>query len=344
MSFTAKIVSGSGVITCVIGGKVYSVSRDHWNYPKIFKAFKENDSETFIIAHDLEQQFKNVETNSGGKVKLIGETIYYNDKPLHNSMTNRMIQLLREGQDINYLVKFLENLMQNTSASSIEQAYPFLEHHGIPITEDGCFLAKKCVRSDYYDKYSGTMLNKPGMKVKVERNTVVDNPNRHCAAGIHVGASSYAGVGGWYWREGDKVLLVKVNPKDIVSVPTDHSFTKMRVCEYEVLCECEEELKRSVYSGLGINDENYDEDEYDDSDYCEEECDETFTLDPWQLRVDDCIEFEYEKEGTSSTRYAEVTEINTVDGYIITNLLTPEVDAGCVRRFNFDKMTDITLL
>lgn len=344
MSFVAKLVNGEGVITCVIGGKVYSVTREHWNYPKIFKAFKENDSEAFVNAYDLEQQFKSVETSSGGKVKIVGETILYNNKPLHNSMTNRMIQLLREGQDINHLVKFLENLMQNQSASSVESAYPFLEHHGIPITEDGCFLAKKAVRSDYYDKFSGTILNQPGMVVKMERNQVIDRPSDHCAAGLHVGASSYSGVGGWYWSPGNKVLLVKVNPKNIVSCPTDHNFTKLRVCEYEVLCECEEELKRSVYSGLGVNDTDYDEDEYDDSDCCEEECDDTFTLDPWQLRVDDCVEFEYEKDGTSSTRYAEVVEINTIDGYIITNLLSPELDAGEIRRFNFDKMSDITLM
>ena len=62
------------------------------------------------------------------------------------------------------------------------------------------------------------------------------------------------------------------------------------------------------------------------------------------MKFSDCIEFEYEKEGTSSTRYAEVTEINTVDGYIITNLLTPELDAGEIRRFNFDKMSEIVLM
>jgi len=30
-------------------------------------------------------------------------------------------------------------------------------------------------------------------------------------------------------------VLVKVNPKDVVSVPVDYNNTKMRVCRYEVI-------------------------------------------------------------------------------------------------------------
>jgi len=33
---------------------------------------------------------------------------------------------------------------------------------------------------------------------------------------------------------------VKVNPKDVVSVPYDYNYSKMRVCEYEVLREVED--------------------------------------------------------------------------------------------------------
>jgi hypothetical protein len=45
----------------------------------------------------------------------------------------------------------------------------------------------------------------------------------------------YAGPGGWYHRSDDVVVIVKVNPRDAVSVPIDHSAQKLRVCRYEVV-------------------------------------------------------------------------------------------------------------
>ncbi len=40
---------------------------------------------------------------------------------------------------------------------------------------------------------------------------------------------------GWYHSQGDNVILVKVNPRDIVAVPKDHQAQKMRVSRYEVI-------------------------------------------------------------------------------------------------------------
>jgi len=96
---------------------------------------------------------------------------------------------------------------------------------------------------------------------------------------------SYAGPGGWYNSSGDRVVIVKVNPRDAVSVPGDHEFTKLRVCAYEVLCEYKAPLERSAYSSTGNvyeqptrcqnhddlfvdDDDEFDEDEVD---YCEAE-------------------------------------------------------------------------
>jgi hypothetical protein len=61
------------------------------------------------------------------------------------------------------------------------------------------------------------------------------------------------------------VLLVKFNPKDIVSVPSDCNCQKMRVSEYEVIAIAREQLEEPVYS----EDEDFDDydlaiDEYDD--------------------------------------------------------------------------------
>jgi hypothetical protein len=134
----------------------------------------------------------------------------------------------------------LENLMSNPSARAISELYDFLEHRALPITEDGYFLAYKSVRSDFKDKYSGTIDNSVGKTVEFPRNKVDDDRAHECSYGLHVGALAYSGPGGWYNSASDKVVIVKVNPKDAVSVPQDHNAQKLRVCKYEVV---------SLYSG-----------------------------------------------------------------------------------------------
>jgi hypothetical protein len=51
-------------------------------------------------------------------------------------------------------------------------------------------------------------------------------------------------VGSWDYSStfsGDTLLLVKVNPKDVVSIPADHSGQKLRSCAYTILCIAEQE-------------------------------------------------------------------------------------------------------
>jgi hypothetical protein len=167
------------------------------------------------------------------------------------------------GLDIKPIVKFLENLMQNPSSSSIEQLWRFIENHKLPLTEDGHLLAYKCVRKDYKDKFSGKISNTIGSVIKMARNLISDDARYHCAQGLHVGGLAYSGPNGWYSGHGDKCIIVKVNPKDVVCVPNDHGYAKVRTCEYEVVKDYTDILKPCLY------DTNYDEvegDEFDDID------------------------------------------------------------------------------
>ena len=46
---------------------------------------------------------------------------------------------------------------------------------------------------------------------------------------------------------GDRVVIVKVNPKDVVSVPTDCECQKVRTCEYMVIADYEGPLKSLLH-------------------------------------------------------------------------------------------------
>ena len=153
---------------------------------------------------------------------------------------------MRDGFPFQPMIKFLGNILENPSNRAVQELYSFLEHKNLPITEDGCFLAYKAVDKNYMDKYSGTIDNSVGQSVTMQRRKVDDNCNNGCSDGLHVGALDYVES---YRNEGneDKVVIVKVNPQDVVSVPTDSECQKVRCCSYEVVADYTGPLKEQVH-------------------------------------------------------------------------------------------------
>ena len=173
--------------------------------------------------------------------------VYYRDEPVHNVVTERILTFMQHGLSVEPLARFLANLMKNPSKRSVEQLYTFLEHKNLPLTERGTFLGYKGVRSNYYSIHSGVkgqLYNGVGCWVTEPRNTVEDNPEVGCAQGLHVGSLEYARE--WAGAEG-RVVIVEVNPKDVVSVPTDCECQKLRTWKYKVVSDYEKPLDEPLY-------------------------------------------------------------------------------------------------
>jgi hypothetical protein len=266
----AYIVANSGTITLVIGGKRFQVPTEHPNYDAIKKNLNSKDAVLLPlvdVAKTVQAKFDS--SSLSGKVEVKYGEVYFNNEPLRNSLSQRILDMMNKGYGVEPFVKFLENLMSNPSARAISELYDFLEHRALPITEDGCFLAYKSVRSDFKDKYSGTIDNSIGKVVEFPRNKVDDDRAHECSYGLHVGALAYSGPGGWYNSANDKVVIVKVNPADAVSVPQDHNAQKLRVCKYEVVSLYDGSMEDSpVYNSVGKpSDKNNDFDVDVDVDY-----------------------------------------------------------------------------
>jgi hypothetical protein len=168
--------------------------------------------------------------------------------------------------------------MKNPSNRAINETYRFLENYGLPITDDGCFLAYKAVRNNYTDIYSGKYDNSIGKSPEMPRGQVDDDYDRDCSKGLHVGALDYVVQYGHFTKgaalptDGNRLLIVKVNPQDVVSVPKYESHPKVRVCRYEVVSEITDvvkELEKVVYTSSG---QAFESDYTDDGDY--EDCDD----------------------------------------------------------------------
>jgi hypothetical protein len=188
------------------------------------------------------------------------DRVTYKGQDLPTPLANKIRSLHNEGLPLNLFEKFWENLQLNPSNSSVNELYDFLAYKELPLTEDGCFLAYKGLKDDYYsymgntetvvvqgtvDK-TGHILNKVGETVEVLRRCVDDNRYNSCSHGCHAGSLDYAKN----WSRGQTVV-VKINPRDVVSVPTDCDCQKMRVCKYEVIADYVEEIVAPITDDKG---------------------------------------------------------------------------------------------
>lgn len=222
------IIQGNNV-TVVIGNKPHTIAKSHITYQKVIDAIKAGDWER---VKDIIEP-KQVVLNYGqGNVSVQGDTLYWKGKPMHNALATRMIAMLQDEFPIEPLVNFMENLMTNPSRQAVTELYGFLEKNNLPITPDGHFLAYKRVRANYFDCHTGTMDNSVGKVVEMERNEVDDNRNNTCSAGLHFCSESYLKSFG-----GERTVIVKINPRDVVSIPSDYNDAKGRACRYEVIGE-----------------------------------------------------------------------------------------------------------
>ena len=238
------IVSGTGVMTIVVDNKSYTVGYDHPNYMAIKECVVNNDESKIEELIDIPSA---IEDYAEGKVTVTDGVLRYDGEEIHNSLTERIMGMMRSGFPFEPMIKFLANVLENHSNRAVQELYTFLEHKNLPITEDGCFLAYKAVTDDYKDKWTGEIDNSVGQTVSMQRRKVNDDCGVGCSDGLHCGALEYVES---YRAEhaGDRVVIVKVNPKDVVSVPTDCECQKVRTCEYQVIADYEGPLKSLLHS------------------------------------------------------------------------------------------------
>lgn len=222
------IIQGSNVVV-VIDNKPHTISKTHLTYQKVVDAIKAGD---WDLVKQIIDPVKVVINYGRGNVSVQGSELFWKGERFNGALATRMVAMLEDGFDISPMVAFMDNLMENPSKRAVDELYGFLEKNNLPITPDGHFLAYKRVRSNFMDCHTGTMLNAPGTVVEMPRNQVDDNKDNTCSAGLHFCSQEYLKSFG-----GDRTVIVKINPRDVVSIPSDYNNSKGRACRYEVISE-----------------------------------------------------------------------------------------------------------
>lgn len=229
MSFP-YIIQGKNIIT-VIDNVSHTINPSHISYNKILDAIKSNDWDQ---VKELIDSRNAVTKFADGNVTIQNDQLFWKGEILHSSLATKILAMFRDGFTIEPMVNFMINLMQNPSHRAVNELYSFLEATTLPITSDGHFLAYKNVRADYKDIYTGKFDNSIGKMVSMERNQVDDNRDQTCSKGLHFCSESYLPS---YNNANGHTMIVKINPKDVVSIPSDYNNAKGRCCQYEVVGE-----------------------------------------------------------------------------------------------------------
>ena len=162
-------IKTNGSVTLYLNGECMTIATDHPNYSKIVDALK---VKKFDEIENLVNVGRAVEKYAKGQVRIENGSVFFGAFELHNTLTNRVLKMMNEGFKFDHMLKFLENLLQNPSNRAVNETYTFLENYGLPITDDGCFLAYKAVNNDYKDIYSGKVDNSIGSTPTMPRNMV----------------------------------------------------------------------------------------------------------------------------------------------------------------------------
>ena len=281
MEITASLLNPNptdGFLTVVVDGKQHTILASNPLFASAVSAFQIKDFDALMLALDPSRKFLNLYAKYE-QIEVKDGTVFVDGDAIQSVVADRIINFLADGVDCLPIFKFITRLQLNPSKRAVDELYTFLEHKHLPVTETGTFLAYKAVRNDYTDKHTGKFFNGVGEVLSMPRNKVDDDKNVGCSYGFHAGTLRYASE---FASGNDKLVLVEIDPADVVSIPTDCQFQKLRTARYKVVAEYERPLDEHVYESRFTteNDDDVDE-EWDDESSCTE-C-ESYSID-----CDDC--------------------------------------------------------
>lgn len=255
MSLAYTITPSS--VNLLLNGRMRTINETHIN----FKAVKEALKNLNIVgwSQELEDRIAGlvdipafIAKVTEGKVRVGDGAVYYGDKPVGGVISKRLIDMLRDGFDIRPLARFLDRLMTNPIPTAADELYQWMEGSNLPLTDDGCFLAFKKVDNDYTSFHDHKTDNSIGTKLPLLDESNYDTDRyRTCSSGYHFCSFRYLHA---YFGNQGRVVICKIAPEDVVSIPHDYNNAKGRAKTYEIIGEVPEDEAAQFFAGTPVVD------------------------------------------------------------------------------------------
>jgi hypothetical protein len=239
---------GHRQVTVILNGRPVIVDDSHANFGAVLNACRANDEAKAKSYLNLDSMYAAALAEVGEGFGYADGVVTYNGEAVSQNLSDAITAVLTEKGDVRPFANFAKRIAANPGYRSRNALFAWINRHGLNINEDGFVIAYKGVTSndagDYVSIHQGygivngetvehgSLRNNVGDVVEVPRHKVDDDPHSHCSFGLHAGTHSYA--------DGFKrgvLLTVKIDPADVVSVPSDGH--KIRCCKYEVVAVTE---------------------------------------------------------------------------------------------------------
>lgn len=248
------------------------------------------------IASDVEKTVNTRFERLSDRLHTDGMHIYidgdgFEKVQLDRALEDHMVRMLTtrndsetDKRDWKSFVAFAENLYNNTDPDIRAQIFSWMQaQKWLTLTEDGCIIGYKgCQKNPDTgvaesinagpgivndEVLNGHLPNPDGAIVEIAKSLVEKDPSSGCASGLHVGTYDYAAS---FAR--DVILKVKVNPRDIISVPYDCSAQKVRCCRYEVLEHTDIDYNERRKWVFDVDDMSYGDEDFCPGEDCDGDC------------------------------------------------------------------------
>lgn len=210
-------------------------------------------SKNAVLELDLDNVTDTTITTEDGSIITFNESSITTEKAKYSldlrSLENFSVYAQANGYSVAPLIEKVSQSLDINDVESMKDLFTFLTKNNLPITVEGNILAYKVLYKSstglLYDCYTKTIYQDIGDEIYMPRSFVTVDRSKHCSTGLHVCSIQYAN---WYKQGYCTLALVKVDPRDICSVPSDTA-SKVRCCRYQILGLISEDELPAVFDG-----------------------------------------------------------------------------------------------
>lgn len=239
---------GRSQVTVVVDGNMTTVDETHPNYSRIVTALLADEDPTPWLDASSEKLLQQVVNVLGEDSAIVTDEhgehhLYLGGTEVDGKLVDKFISFWADDQPFDGLLKFLERVNMNPLPVAEIGLYNW--DSALTIDDDGYFIGFKSViptEGGFRPAYNGPgyvngiaaepgqyIVQNVGDVVTMDRDSI--EPGPECGIGLHVGTWNYAST---YNGGRGVVMEVRVDPADIINVPSYHS-GKLRCCRYEIV-------------------------------------------------------------------------------------------------------------
>lgn len=245
-------------VSFIIEGKPQNILKSHPNYDDIVDAIKINDINALKDLCDLK---KFVSIASEGNVEISEDEVRYKGIKVTDYLAERIIYYFKNDLPIKPICNFTEKLMGNPNHELREDLFKWLENGDMPICSNGNFIAYKAVKPDFTPVHKGPygQDQSVGKTVTMPREKCDSDRNRTCSSGLHFCSWEYIpSFTSGYFSGKSVIIILEINPEDVVAIPTDYNLSKGRCCEFKVIGTVNNEEEKEELQSTDIYDKDID--------------------------------------------------------------------------------------